>query len=416
MELTANATRVCAPARGSAPDLDIAVIGAGPHGVSAATHLRRRGCRAYVFGEPMAFWKTMPDGMMLRSNMSATNMIETSGPFSLASYADATGARVEQPVPLDEFIRYGMWVQRSALPDLDERTVIGLERTREGFALELEDGERASARRVVIACGIAAFARVPSGFGHLPTEHVSHTADHRDLGVFAGQRVAVMGGGQSAFESAALMHEQGAAQVEVLVRRRSVVWLRGHGVKKTLGRIGPIVYAPTDVGPLWYSRLVERPGVFRRLPRRAQDPIARRCIRPACSHFVKVRLDPIRLSAGVQVLRARADGGVLRLALSDGSEREVDHLMLGTGYKIDVASYPFLDQGILSALERVDGYPVLSRGLESSIPGLHIAGAPAAWSFGPIMRFVSGSWYSGRSIACEIARRSARPALGSSRG
>ena len=225
--------------------------------------------------------------------------------------------------------------------------------------------------------------------------------------------MAVLGGGQSAFESAVLMHERGAAEVEVVVRKPEVVWLRGHGVKKVLGRLGPIVYAPTDVGPLWYSRLVEKPDLFRHVPRRAQGPIAQRCIRPACSHFVRVRLDGVRVTTGVSIAGADMDGDQVRLSLTDGSERRVDHLMLGTGYRVDVARYPFIGESLLSGLQRVNGYPVLGRGLESSVPGLHFAGAPAAWSFGPIMRFVSGSWYAGSAIAREIAGHSAgRPAGG----
>jgi hypothetical protein len=47
----------------------------------------------------------------------------------------------------------------------------------------------------------------------------------------------------------------------------------------------------------------------------------------------------------------------------------------------------------------VNGYPLLRPGMESSVPGLHFVGAPAAWSFGPIMRFVSGGWYTGRALA-----------------
>jgi len=411
MEMTGASTLATAPTTPE-HDLEVAVIGAGPHGLSAATHLRRAGVSAHVFGAPMSFWKTMPEGMMLRSNMSATNMIEPVGPLSLASFTAATGTAIEQPVPLEDFIAYGSWVQQQSIPDLDERMVVGLEREAGAFGLELDDGERVRARRVVIACGIAPFERIPAGFDQLPSERVSHTAHHRDLGVFAGQRVAVLGGGQSAFENAVLMHERGAAQVEVLVRKASVVWLRGHGVKKRIGRLGPIVYAPTDVGPLWYSRLVEKPDIlFRHLPRGTQNRIAARSIRPACSHFVKVRLDPIRISTGVGLVSAQENGNALTLTLSDGSTREVDHLMFGTGYQVDIARYPFLGERIIADIRRVDGYPVLSRGLETSVPGLHIAGAPAAWSFGPIMRFVSGSWYSGRAIAREVGASSSRQRL-----
>jgi hypothetical protein len=399
-------------AAGGAPDLEVAVIGAGPHGLSAATHLRRAGVQAHVFGSPMGFWKTMPEGMKLRSNMSATSMVETVGPLSLTEYARQSGAQIEHPVELSDFIEYGSWVQRTAVPDLDERMVRGLARASGGFRLELDDGTSVSARRVVVACGIAPFERIPAGFEGLPAGRVSHTAHHRDLGVFAGQRVAVLGGGQSAFESAALMRERGAAHVEVLVRKPSVVWLRGHGVKKRIGRLGPIVYAPTDVGPLWYSRLVERPGLFRQLPRGAQDKIAARSIRPACSHFVRVRLGEIAISTGVGLRDAQERDGQLRLSLSDGSVREVDHLMLGTGYKVDVARYAFLDEGILEDLRRVDGYPVLRRGLETSVADLHMVGAPAAWSFGPINRFVSGSWFAGGAVAREIAGRASGRPLG----
>lgn len=383
-------------------DIEVAVIGAGPHGLSSAIHLRRAGVRAQVFGQPMSFWRGMPAGMKLRSNWSASNIAEPVGPLSLNSYIAETGDGFEAPVPLQRFVDYGEWVQRRALPDLDTRLVTRLDRARQHFALTLADGEQMTARRVVVACGIAPFQHVPEGFSHLPAPLVSHTGDHTDLSAFAGRRVAVVGGGQSAFESAALMREGGAADVEIILRGESVVWLRGFSYKLMLRRLGDVVYAPTDVGPLWYSRLVAVPGLFRQLPRELQDKIAARSIRPACSNFVRVRLDDVRQTTATEVRRAEQHGDGLRLTLSDGTTREVDHLMLGTGYRIDVARYPFLTPGMLIKLRRSGGHPVLGQGLESSIPGLHIVGAPAAWSFGPILRFVSGGWYAGRAVAGAI--------------
>lgn len=401
-------------------DVEIAVIGAGPHGLSAAVHLQRAGADAHVFGEPMSFWRQMPRGMKLRSNMSATNMLEPIGPLSLKRFMDETGEYFETPVPLAQFVEYGSWVQRNAVPDLDTRLVSRLERVSEGFDLELSDGERMIARRVVVACGIAPFPYLPPGFDHLPADRLSHASRHRDMAAFAGRRIAVVGGGQSAFEIAALMHE-GGADVEVLVRGQDVVWLRSYSPKTLLGPFGAIAYAPTDVGPLWYSRLVAMPDLFRRLPRDAQHKIAYRSIRPACSHFVKVRLDEVRVTSGIEVTGAEAQPDSLRLTLSDATTREIDHLIFGTGYRVDVARYPFMGESILRDLRRVDGYPVLRRGLESSVAGLHVVGAPAAWSFGPTMRFVSGSWYAGRAVARTIARpgRSGFPrrvAIGPGRG
>jgi hypothetical protein len=385
------------------PDLEVAVIGAGPHGLAATAHLRRAGVQAQLFGRPLAFWKSMPEGMVLRSNLRASHLIEPTGPLSVAAFAAASGVQLEQPVLLENFIAYGTWVQQLAVPDLDERTVTALDRDRHAFTLQLQDGERVTARRVVLACGIEPFQSMPPGYEHLPSDRVSHTGRYRDMGIFAGRRVALVGGGQSSFTCAALMRAHGAGGLEVLVRDDAVTWLRGHSVTKRLGRLGPILYAPTDVGPLWYSRLVATPALFRRLPRVTQDRIAYRSIRPACSHVVRMQLGDTRISTGVEVLGADLDGDALRVSLSDGSTREVDHLMFGTGYAIDIARYAFLSEGILGELRRREGYPILRRGLETSVPGLHVLGAPAAWSFGPIMRFISGSWYGGRAVARTIA-------------
>src|SRR5215207_6670147 len=248
------------------PDVDVAVIGAGPYGLSAATQLRRAGVDTHVFGDCMSFWRVMPKGMKLRSNWSATNIAEPQGELSLHAYQAETGQRFTTPVPLERFVDYGSWFQRRAVPDLDERMVRGLSGGRSGFAVDLDDGERLTAGRVAVACGIERFAWVPPAFRDLPEELVSHTGQMNDPARFRGRRVAILGGGQSALESAALAREAGA-EVDVFIRRPTVVWLKGYSVKNVLGPLGPMVYAPTDVGPLWYSRLVATPDLFRRLPR-----------------------------------------------------------------------------------------------------------------------------------------------------
>lgn len=391
--------------------IDVAVVGAGPYGISSAVHLKRAGLDVRVFGDPMSFWRRMPVGMLLRSNWGATNIAELHGELSLDTFKQETGACFGSPVPLERFVEYGEWVQRRAVPDVDRRFVSRIEMSGRGFVVELENGECLAARRVVVAGGIEPFPHRPAHLADLPRELVSHSSEHRDLRTFAGKRLAVLGGGQSALESAALARE-GGATVEVFARRR-IVWLRGHGVKKRLGPLGPVVYAPTDVGPLWYSRLVALPDAFRRLPRRTQDRIARRSIRPAGAHWLIARLEGVPIHVGRTVRAAIPSGHELELELDDGASR-FDHLLLGTGYRVNIAHYPFLAPELLARVRRVDGYPVLERGLQSSVPGLHFAGAPAAHSFGPIMRFVSGSWYSGRALSRRIAEDSARRVRGRS--
>jgi FAD-dependent urate hydroxylase len=387
---------------------EVAVVGAGPYGLAATAQLHRAGADVRVFGRKMSFWRGMPKGMLLRSNWSATNMVERHGELSLESFKAATRAEFEQPVPLERFVEYGDWVGSRVAPDLDTRLVRRIERAGSAFRLELEDGERLAARRVVVAAGITEFAWRPPELDGLPAELASHTGEHPDLGVFRGKRVGVVGGGQSALESAALLAEAGA-RVEVFVRRPKITWLRGIGVKKRIGALGPVLYAPTDVGPLWYSRLVAVPGLFGLLPRRAQDRIARRSIRPAGAHWLIDRLADVPLELGRCVVAADDERGRLLVRLDDGSRRELDHLLIGTGYRVDIRRYPFVAPELLMEVRRVGGFPVLRRGLESSVPGLHFAGAPAAWSVGPIMRFVSGTWYAGRSLAAAYERASRAP-------
>ena len=97
------------------------------------------------------------------------------------------------------------------------------------------------------------------------------------------------------------------------------------------------------------------------------------------------------------------------MALDDGSERVVDHVLLGTGYQIEVGRYPFLDPSLAKEIETVGGYPKLKSGFESSVPGLHFLGAPAAFSFGPIMRFVVGTWYAAPALAARVGGTRQRP-------
>lgn len=380
------------------PDTNVAILGAGPYGLAAAAHLRWAGVETRVFGDPMSFWRTMPARMLLRSNWTATCIADFRGPLSLDSYCKTAGVQVERPVPLERFIEYGRWVQRQIVPDLDRRQVDLIEGGHRGFRLTLDDGSRCDARRVIVAAGIRPFAHRPAYAEGLPPELASHTGDHQDLGRFSGVRVLVVGGGQSALESAALLSESGA-HAEVVVRANHLNWLHGGKYHRRLGRLAPLVYAPTDVGPMGLSRLVAVPELFRRLPRRVQDPLAYRSIRPAGAAWLPPRLRDVPITMTRSIVSVHPAGPGLQVKFADGDERTVDHLLMGTGYRVDIARYPFLAPALLAQVQRVNGYPVLRLGMESSVPGLYFAGAPAAWSFGPTMRFVSGGWYAGRALA-----------------
>jgi thioredoxin reductase len=379
----------------------VAIIGAGPYGLSAAAHLNAAGIPHVIFGEPMSFWeKNMPAGMWLRSPWSASHLSDPARALTLDAFERERGAPIRRPIPLEDFIRYGRWFQARAVPEVDPRKVIRVECENGGFRLTLDEGENVSASVVIVAAGIAPFAARPQKLASLPPPLSSHSSEHGDLDRFEGQKIAVVGGGQSAIESAALLHETGA-EVEVVMRASAVRWL---GRSARLHRIaGRLLYAPSDVGPAGVSWLVATPSAFRRIPRAVQDPLARRCIRPAASAWLVPRVREVRITTERTVESARASNGHVSMELSDGMTRIVDHVLLATGFSVDVGRYEFLDLDLLARIDRVSGYPRLNAGFQSSVPGLYFVGAPAAWSFGPLARFVAGAGHAARSVTRSVS-------------
>ena len=377
---------------------DIAIVGAGPYGLAASAALRDLGMRVSVLGSAMSSWERMPTGMLLRSPYVASSIGGPAGRLSLDAFADATGTAVSGPIPLASFVEYGRWVQERAVPDLEERRVACVERKGDGYRLLFDDGGETTAERVVVAAGIGYFPWVPPVFHGWPEEQVSHSSAHRDLSVFTGRRVLVIGAGQSALESAALLAESGA-HVQVAARAETVHWLRRHPWLRRLGPVSSLLYAPAEVGPPLLCRLVEVPDLVRRMPAARRHQLDHRSIRPAGAGWLRGRVEgsiPVLLGHDVEAVDGGPDG--LTVEFRNGTKTVVDHVLLGTGYRVELSRYPFLPPELLSEIDLVDGYPVLGRGFESSVPGLHFLGAPAAWTFGPLMRFVAGTQFAAAEL------------------
>jgi hypothetical protein len=339
----------------------------------------------------------MPAGMFLRSNWGASHIAGPNGNLTLDAYRLTSAEPISAPIPVERFVDYGRWYQRQAVPNVEKRNVTMVNADSRGFRVTLADGEVFTSRRVVVATGIGIFSRRPAEFDTVPRELISHSSEHRDLGRFKGRRVAVIGGGQSALESAALLHERGA-DVEVIVRQAQLNWVGLHPRLHQLGAISWLLYSDRDVGPAGISRLVSTPHLFRVFPRKVQDMAAYRAIRPAGSAWLRARLTKVPITLGRKVVSATLTGSQLRLVLDDGTDRPVDHALLATGFRVDASRYGFLARELQTRLRTVDGYPVLRRGLESSIPGLHFLGKAAAWSFGPLLSFVSGTEFAAKEL------------------
>jgi hypothetical protein len=168
-------------------------------------------------------------------------------------------------------------------------------------------------------------------------------------------------------------------------------------------RLRPLLYPDQDVGPIGLNQIASRPTAFRRLPVRVRDPLAARCIRPAAADWLVERMADVPILTGRRLASASPAGAQLRVRLDDGSERTIDHLLLGTGYRLDVRAHPLLGPSLAAELRAREGYPRLRPGFESSVPGLHFVGAMSAETFGPGMRFVSGTWFTSPALAQRIS-------------
>jgi cation diffusion facilitator CzcD-associated flavoprotein CzcO len=396
-------------------DCEVAVVGAGPYGLSLGAHLNSVGIDTRVFGRPMSFWREhMPKGMRLRSPWAATHIVDPDNLLSLDAYAAVTSLGRPDPLPREDFIRYGDWFQKTALPDLDTRQVAKIEASGRGFALTLEDGTSARAGRVVVAMGLANQEFRPAAFSGLPIDVVSHTADHADLGIFRGQHVAVIGRGQSACESAALLSEAGAAVT--LVCRGEIHWLgagtSGNAHRRDLyWRLHKLLATKSGVGPFPLNWANEQPDLIRQLSPDLRAWLNAKSLRPGAAGWVRPRVAGVAIEAGRTILGARQSGASITLRLDTGM-RGFDHVLLATGYKIDIAKLGILAPELLAAIATDDGSPALAGGYESSVPGLHFVGAAAVASYGPLLRFVWGAGAAARTVTRFVCANRTGPVYG----
>ncbi len=324
--------------------LDLAVIGAGPYGLSLGAHLAQTGLAYRIFGMPMQYWrKNMPKGMHLKSEGFASNLYDPEGAFTLRHYCEEKGlpyADIGLPVAISTFIGYGMEFQRRFVPTLEQMEIASVRRLGDGFELTAADGETFEARSVVVATGLTHFGYVPPVLADLPRELVTHSSEHHELDGFAGKKVAVLGSGASALDIAALLHEAGA-QVELVARASRIAF---HSFVQEPRPLWQKLRNPrSGLGLGWRSRLAtDAPQLFHRMPMDFRLRVVRTHLGPAPGWFIRERTVgkfPMRL--GVEVAAAAERDGTLHLDLAhaNGSHSELvaDHMIAATGFAVSVS-------------------------------------------------------------------------------
>jgi Pyridine nucleotide-disulphide oxidoreductase len=376
-------------------DTELLVIGAGPYGLSAAGLAREHGIETVVVGRPMDFWRSnMPPGMFLRS--SSDWHLDGADTDTFEAYLEECGTRPEDvdPIPVELFLDYAEWFARRKSIDVDDRLVDTLTKPHGRFEATLENGERIIADAVVAAPGIRHFQSSPDWTQRLDPELAVHTCELVRFGELSGARVLIVGGRQSAYEWAALIHEGGAERIDI-VHRHDVPRFE----RVSWEFIDPHVESTTTV-----------PGYWRKLPKQEQEAIAQRFWelgRLTLEYWLTPRLeyDCITRHPGTEVVEAAAGhDGELHVTLHDATTLTVDRIVIACGYRADIMAVPYL-RGLEDDIQIADGCPVLDEGFQTTLDGLYITGFSATRDFGPFFGFVKGAPASSTVIVRDLLSR-----------
>ncbi len=331
----------------------------------------------------------MPEGMYLRSGPDWH--LDASGVHTFEAFLEERriSAADIDPVPIAVFLDYARWFQREKGVVVDERLVrsVGLNgdpgqgdvASGHRFRVRLDDGAELVADAVVAAPGVGYFRSMPDWSAGLPDGLCSHTCDLVRFPDFAGARVLIVGGRQSAYEWAALIGEAGAEQVDIVHRHQ-------------VPRFDRVSWRFADE---YVEQTVASPGWWRSLSVPEQEAIARKFWevgRLTLEWWLPPRLQGqrFRRRPGTSVVAASTDGtGTVRVQLSDGTELGVDRIVLATGYKADVARVPYLTE-VLPLVAIADGFPLLDDAFQTSLSGLFMPGFTGTRDFGPFFGFTKG--------------------------
>jgi pyruvate/2-oxoglutarate dehydrogenase complex dihydrolipoamide dehydrogenase (E3) component len=245
----------------------------------------------------------------------------------------------------------------------------------------------------------------------LPKPHVIHSGEFGSFAWAKSKHIVIVGGGQSALGLAALMKEIGA-HVRVLVRDKAVTWTEKP--QPARGVVSKLLTPDAGLGPGWRSYIFsEFPFIFRMMDRERRKHINHTSWGPSGAWWLRDRVEDEDILLNTEIRHAEIEDGRVTLAVATGNTAScmtADHVVVATGFKVDMRQHPFLSQEIMGSLSVIGGAPELTHDFETSVRGLYVIGPASAPNFGPAMRFIYGAKYAVPRVTRHIVRRAAETA------
>jgi hypothetical protein len=327
--------------RNGIPVHDVVIVGGGQSGISIAFRLlRERVTNVRVLDRNPAGaegpWLTFARMHTLRTPKLVTGPdLGIPGLSPRAWWEARFGARSWEglnKIPREAWQAYLMWVRKTVGIDVSNDTeVTDIEPLDDGLLAVHANVDGAAqqflARKVVLATGIEGCGRwaVPAAIAEaLPRKFYAHTADQIDFAALAGEAVAVVGAGASAFDNAAMALEAGAASVDLFVRGKRLPrvnpnrWMEFAGFLRHFG----------DLDDMRKWRFMK--FIFDMNQPPPQDTFDR-C---ACHANFFMHL-------GSPIDDARLEDDRIKL-ISGKATHAFDFLIAGTGFVVDLATRPEL--------------------------------------------------------------------------
>lgn len=326
-------------ALGGGQAYDVVVIGGGHSGIAAAFALmQEKITNILVLDEndpreegPWQTYARMPD---LRTRKTVIGMELGYPNLTFRAYYEAregvAAYAAMSRISCTDWVDYLMWMRRVLdLPVQNGARLTSLEPAGALFRLTVERRGRAEtlyARRVVLATGPVAMggANIPEEVACLPETHWTHAYERIDIAGLAGKRIAIVGGGASAFDNAGELLERGVASVDLLVRRPKLCRVSVIRWTDWAGFLHTFADLPDK----------ERWDMMRMVQRNPAPPT------PRALERVEGRED-FRIHFSSPLVSTRLAGDEIRIETASGT-LAVDYLVLATGFAVDLSKCGFL--------------------------------------------------------------------------